>query len=87
MLKQLPDRDEVTLRLRHLLAFHLEEAVRLLQQFFRKAGSDAVCEIIPGRDHYNLYQPCAAYPDGLDARIDREMNAAYRRLHGSGKGN
>ena len=56
--------------------FHLNEAVHLLQQFFKKAGSDAVCEIIPGRDHFNLYRPYATYPDGLDARIDREMAAA-----------
>lgn len=57
--------------------FHLDGAVRLLQAFFRRVGSDAVCEIIPGRSHFDLYEPYTTYPDGLSARIDREMRAAF----------
>ncbi|MDQ2686749.1 MAG: esterase family protein [Armatimonadota bacterium] len=57
--------------------FHLDGAVRLLQAFFRRVGSDAVCEIIPDRSHFDLYEPYTTYPDGLDARIDREMRAAF----------
>jgi S-formylglutathione hydrolase FrmB len=59
--------------------FHLEEATRLLADFLHRAGSDAVCEIIPGRDHMNLYAPHPNYPEGLEARIDREMAAMYRK--------
>src|SRR4029434_7434103 len=54
--------------------FHLEEATRLLGGFLRRVGSDAVCEIIPGRDHFNLYAPHPLYPAGLEARIDQEMS-------------
>ncbi len=57
--------------------FRLEEGVRLLGEFLTAKGSDAVCEIIPGRNHGDLYQPCPAYPDGLALRIDREMAAAF----------
>ena len=58
--------------------FHLEEGVAHLRDFFTRVGSDATCEIIPGRSHFNLYQPYAAYPDGLAERIDREMVAAVK---------
>jgi len=59
--------------------FHLEEGVLYLQDFFKRAGSDAVCEVIPGRSHFDLYQPYKTYPDGLGRRIDREMAAAAAR--------
>ena len=58
--------------------FHLEEGVAYLQDFFKRVGSDAVCEVIPGRSHFDLYRPYTTYPDGLAARIDREMAAATR---------
>jgi len=57
--------------------FHLNEAVVLLCDFFKRKGSDAVCEIVPGRDHGNLYQSYETYPDGLAARIYKEMAAKY----------
>ena len=57
--------------------FHLEEAVKLLCQFLKDKGSDAVCEIVPGRDHMNLYQPYKTYPDGLVFRIEKEMQAKF----------
>ncbi len=53
--------------------FHLDEAVSLLCGFLKAKNSDAVCEIVPGRDHSNLYQSYKTYPDGLSARIDTEM--------------
>ncbi|MFN0087865.1 MAG: alpha/beta hydrolase [Blastocatellia bacterium] len=59
--------------------FRLEEGVKLLCGFFKGKGSDAVCELVPERDHGNLYQPYQTYPDGLGARIQREMEAAYRQ--------
>ena len=49
--------------------FHLEEAVRMLCGFLKEKGSDAVCELVPGRDHMNLYEPYRTYPDGLEMRI------------------
>ena len=57
--------------------FHLEEAVKLLCQFLKDKGSDAVCEIVPGRDHMNLYGPYKTYPDGLVFRIEKEMQAKF----------
>ena len=59
--------------------FHLEEGVVYLQDFFRRVGSDAVCEIVPGRSHFDLYRPAPSYPSGLSARIDQEMAAQARR--------
>jgi hypothetical protein len=57
--------------------FRLEEAVKMLCAFFKEKGSDAVCELVPGRDHGNLYSSYQTYPDGLAARIYREMSAKY----------
>lgn len=59
--------------------FRLEEAVKMLCAFFKEKGSDAVCELVPGRDHGNLYQTYQTYPDGLAARIYKEMGAAYQQ--------
>ncbi len=57
--------------------FRLEEAVKILCGFFKEKGSDAVCELVPGRDHMNLYQSYQTYPDGLAARIYKEMATKY----------
>ena len=57
--------------------FHLEEAVKLLCGFLKEKGSDAACEIVPGRTHMNLYTPYKTYPDGLDLRINHEMQAKF----------
>jgi hypothetical protein len=61
--------------------FHLEEAVSMLCAFLKENGTDAACELVPGRDHMNLYQSSPAYPKGLDERIDREMAARYKSTH------
>lgn len=66
--------------------FHLEEAVIKLCDFFQPKKSDAVCEIIPERDHSNLYQPATAYPDGLAARIATEMERKYKASIGQRAG-
>jgi pimeloyl-ACP methyl ester carboxylesterase len=55
--------------------FHLEAAVAPLCEFLRRNGRGAVCEIVPGRDHDNLYQPYRSYPGGLAARINEEIQA------------
>ena len=50
--------------------FYLEGAVKLLKESLAKLGSDAVVEIIPGRDHGTVLDR------NLAQRLDREMNAA-----------
>lgn len=57
--------------------FHLEEAVILLCDFLKTKGREDVCEIVPGRDHSNLYNPYDTYPEGLERRIDSEMRARF----------
>lgn len=57
--------------------FHLEEALTMFCDFLKTKGREDVCEIVPGRDHMNLYQKYQTYPDGLDIRIDHEMKAAF----------
>jgi hypothetical protein len=54
--------------------FYLEGATRLLKGSLEKLGSDAVVELVPGRDHGNLLDPAMA------ARIDREMRTAIATL-------
>ncbi len=57
--------------------FRLEEAVKLLCGFLKEKGSDAVCELVPGRDHQNLYDSYQTYPDGLSSRIYKEMASKF----------
>jgi pimeloyl-ACP methyl ester carboxylesterase len=57
--------------------FHLEEATGLLCSFLKGKGSDAVCELIPGRDHFDLYESYKTYPEGLAVQIDREMQKRF----------
>ncbi|WP_437226688.1 alpha/beta hydrolase-fold protein [Planctomicrobium sp. SH661] len=52
--------------------FYLDGATRLMQQSLQQLGSDAHIELIPGRDHMNLFV------GGLDQRINQEMAAKYR---------
>lgn len=58
--------------------FHLEEGVYFLCGFLKSKGREDACEIVPGRDHGNLYQPFKTFPEGLDLRIDREVQAAFQ---------
>ena len=50
--------------------FFLDGAVRLLKQSLTNLGSDAVVEVVPGKDHSTLIDA------ELTARFDREMKAA-----------
>jgi hypothetical protein len=58
--------------------FYLNEAVALLRDFCESKRADAVCELIPGRDHFNLYRSYRTYPDGLEARIEKEMQTSFQ---------
>jgi Putative esterase len=51
--------------------FYLEGAVRLLKQALEKLKSDAVVELIPGKNHMNLLDR------KLSERIEKDMAAAY----------
>jgi hypothetical protein len=37
---------------------------------------------VPERNHGNLYQAYKTYPDGLQIRIAKEMQAAYEKISG-----
>jgi S-formylglutathione hydrolase FrmB len=50
--------------------FYLEGAVKLLKESLEGLGSDAVVELVPGRDHGTVIDA------QLAERFDREMNAA-----------
>jgi S-formylglutathione hydrolase FrmB len=53
--------------------FYLEGAVALLKESLKRLGSDAVIEIVPGKNHFNLVDA------ELRERIAREMAAAFRQ--------
>lgn len=55
--------------------FYLEGATKLLKESLAKLGSDAVVEIVPGKDHSTLYSP------ELLRRIRAEMTAEFLRHH------
>jgi len=57
--------------------FHLEEATMLFCDFLKSKGRENVCEIVPGRNHEDLYEPYASYPNGLEMRIDKEMGTFF----------
>jgi len=59
---------------------HLERAVELLCKFLRDKGSDATCEIVPGKHHFDIYgegPDAFTAKDGLFARITGEMRRAF----------
>jgi S-formylglutathione hydrolase FrmB len=58
--------------------FRLEGALRLMADDLRALGSDANLVFAEGRDHGSLFQPHAdLWPDGMLARIHREMRARF----------
>jgi len=57
--------------------FHLEGPTQRLCAFLRRAGSDATCEVVPGRGHFDLFGPYETYPDGLVQRFAREMQRTF----------
>jgi len=55
--------------------FYLEGATVLLQEALTRLGSDAVVEIVPGKDHGSLLD------QALRDRLHQEIAAAYKRHH------
>ena len=55
--------------------FFLEGATRLLKESLERLGSDAVVELVPGCDHFNLLTP------ELRRRIRREMTTTFLKQH------
>jgi hypothetical protein len=53
--------------------FHLDEATKLFCKFLASKGAEDACEIVPERDHGDLFKPYKTYPDGLMKRIEDEM--------------
>ncbi len=53
--------------------FHLEEAAKIFCVFMKSKGAEDACEIVPERDHMNLFKANKTYPDGLMKRIEDEM--------------
>jgi len=66
--------------------FRLNESFVLLRDFLRSKGSSAVCELIEGRTHSDLYRPHPLYPEGLPTRMYSEMAAKFE-AHAGGKSN
>jgi len=58
-------------------SFHLEEPVKLLCDFLAQRGSDATCEFVPDRTHFDLYEKHPMYPDGLLARILSDAQKSF----------
>jgi len=56
---------------------HLNEAAERFCGWLREKGREDACEIVPGRDHFNLHRPHDTYPKGLTQRIDDEMRAKW----------
>jgi S-formylglutathione hydrolase FrmB len=59
--------------------FHLNESAAFLCSWLAAKGREDACEIVPGRDHFDLFRPYKTYPKGLDQRIDDEMRAKWKR--------
>jgi hypothetical protein len=59
--------------------FHLEEAALLFCGFLKSKGREDACEIVPDRDHMNLYRSYQSYPDGLALRIASQMQASFEK--------
>ncbi|MBM3755081.1 MAG: enterochelin esterase [Acidobacteria bacterium] len=57
--------------------FHLEKPAALFCELLASKGMNNACEFVPGRDHFDLFQPYKTYPDGLVKRIDNEMRAKW----------
>lgn len=55
--------------------FYLDGASRRLKATLAELGSDAVVEIVPGKDHFNLLS------DGLPGRIRKEMVQSFLKHH------
>ena len=53
--------------------YYLDGAVALLKESLTKLGSDAVVEVVPGRNHGNLVDA------KMRERISKEMAEAFRR--------
>ena len=59
--------------------FHLDEAASLFCGWLAEKGREDACEIVPGRDHFNLHRPYKTYQNGLFQRIDDEMRAQWMK--------
>ena len=61
--------------------FYLNESAALFCELLASKGLKSACEFVPGRDHFDLFNPHTTYPDGLIKRIDNEMRAKWQGAH------
>ena len=57
--------------------YHLEGSTQRLCAFLASVGSDAPCEVVPGRGHFDLQDPYATFPRGLEQRFGEEMQRRF----------
>ena len=55
--------------------FFLDEAARYFCASLLEKDPGAVCEMVPGRTHGNIYLPAPSHPDGLMTRILEGMSS------------
>jgi len=70
-------RGKIRLAIGSMDNFHLNESAELFCGWMKEKGHEDACEIVPERDHFNLFQPHTTYPNGLIQRIDDEMRAKW----------
>jgi hypothetical protein len=62
--------------------FHLEGPTARLCAFLASVGSDATCEVVPGRGHFDLQSPYVTFPKGLEYRFGEEMQRRFDSSEG-----
>ena len=72
-------RGKLTIITGELDTYYLEGAVRKLAASLKELGSDAIVEIVPGKDHGTVLTAA------LFSRMRREMSAKYIEHHADGK--
>lgn len=57
--------------------YHLDGPTSRLCAFLASVHSDATCEVVPGRGHFDLQSPYATFPNGLEYRFGQEMQRLF----------
>lgn len=65
--------------------FFLNEPTKLFCDFVAAHDPIETCVFVPGKNHLDLYRPDPLYPDGLVARMLKEMSAEAARITGSSR--
>jgi S-formylglutathione hydrolase FrmB len=57
--------------------YFLNEPTASFCELLKTIDHTAECELVPARDHSNLYAPYTTFPSGLEARIYQEAEASF----------